>query len=467
MSIFVAYLCYRSYKELSDIQADIVDGKPFEIIQAAMILPMKKAPDLLNSNKGKNLWKGAIEKLKAEQIRNNPFNDPGNFLKRATSSEAVSSSAKNNNNLEESQDGATLADIVNSLLKKRRETVTTGMLGAPTSMFIKVPNISVNRCSPTELDTDAELNKNNNNIHNENIHSSNTSSSSSSSSRSQESYIYLTGGNPQIYESKVDILLTNQKPLKKSKKQDDINYSNYSQSSDSEDQNPPVFPKKHMERSEREKHSICKHDINSQNRKHSKSCCGDKSDECNSSSKPGSKNLVKVVVDINKKPTNRLPPKYNSSYPTIHLNKNDLKNNNSIVNIQQGETPNLTSQHKNLDLIQSESQTKEKESSDNISDDEDDENTNICPFKRSYRANNNTCGSISSNNNSSINERHNGVFDRQSFRDSVRRESQKRKERYYPSSSSDACERDFSEVSLPPLIHQNNHAADYAQVTLV
>ena len=163
MFCFVSFLCFKSYKELKEIQDDDLDGKPFELIQAAMILPIKKAPDLLTAN-GKNLWKNALEKLKQEQIKNNPLNQPSTFLSRGSVNNLVDEVRSNGNghmhkptgiHHSESETGS-FADIVNSLMSKRRDTCVAGTLGLPILSNPNIPKISINP-SPDDNDDDCNV----------------------------------------------------------------------------------------------------------------------------------------------------------------------------------------------------------------------------------------------------------------------------------------------------------------------
>ena len=143
MLCFVAFLCFKSHKELQEIKDDNLEGKPFELIQAAMILPIKRAPDLMNPN-GKNLWKNAIERLKQEQIKNNPLNEPSTFLSRGSLRSLVNEATRRNKGLQgspsgnnvrggsSSEENNSFADIVNNLMMKRRDTTFAGgVLGLP------------------------------------------------------------------------------------------------------------------------------------------------------------------------------------------------------------------------------------------------------------------------------------------------------------------------------------------------
>ena len=155
MLCFVAFLCFKSHKELQEIKDDNLEGKPFELIQAAMILPIKRAPDLMNPN-GKNLWKNAIERLKQEQIKNNPLSEPSTFLARGSLRSLVKEATLRNKSMQGSpsgniivrappsasaaaDDNSSFADIVNSLIMKRRNTTFSGgVLGMP---IISNPNV--------------------------------------------------------------------------------------------------------------------------------------------------------------------------------------------------------------------------------------------------------------------------------------------------------------------------------------
>jgi len=155
MFCFVSFLCFKSHKELKEIQDDDLDGKPFELIQAAMILPIKKAPDLLTSS-GKNLWKNALEKLKQEQIKNNPLNHPSTFLTRGSLSDLVDEIRSNGgghkpvSSRQAEPDNGSFASIVTSLINKRRDTRIEGTLGLPIISNQNIPKISINPCLDDE-----------------------------------------------------------------------------------------------------------------------------------------------------------------------------------------------------------------------------------------------------------------------------------------------------------------------------
>ena len=143
MFCFVAFLCYKSYKELEEIQNENIEGKPFELVQAAMVLPLKKTPDLLNSN-GKNLWKSAIERLKQEQMKNNPLNQPNTFLSRG-SSDQIASLVDRMKGKEKSENNS-FADVVHNVMSKSKEKeYSGGTLGLPIITNPNVPSICLNQ----------------------------------------------------------------------------------------------------------------------------------------------------------------------------------------------------------------------------------------------------------------------------------------------------------------------------------
>ena len=48
MFTFVGFLCVKSHKELEAVESQAKEAVPFEIVKAAMVLPMAKPPDLLD-----------------------------------------------------------------------------------------------------------------------------------------------------------------------------------------------------------------------------------------------------------------------------------------------------------------------------------------------------------------------------------------------------------------------------------
>jgi len=119
MSTFVCILCVHSHRELKQLRKEIPEDKsPFDVIQSTMTLPTQipKTLGTINGN-GKNLWIDAIEKIKSEQLNNNPLHKPETFLQRNLQEE------KNNNNNNN--------DVYSDIHVHRNSLFENGLIGAP------------------------------------------------------------------------------------------------------------------------------------------------------------------------------------------------------------------------------------------------------------------------------------------------------------------------------------------------
>ena len=440
MALFVGFLCYRSFRELSEIKIDSVDGKPFKIIQAAMILPIDKTPDLLNNNKGKNLWKGAIERLKQEQSQNNPLNDPSTFLKRASSSDKLNNNNNNNdsNNKQNQQDGSTLADIVNSLIKNRRETLTNGMLGAQ-NFKNHVPSISV-RSPSVDLEMTDEQRENTGKSDSNNLNSE------SSFSQGYNSEIKENHTRPVIYKSKAEVQLIN----KQKNGKNTATNKNLRQAKDPS----PIFKNKYA-------HVNDKHGIQSKRItffKDGSSCFDSSENESESSSgleentlrnesckQKAKRNRVEIVVEINR---NSFVQQEKDVFKE-HTHRDSTQNEYNLIQPKSPISLSPPSPKKQFNRLTNDNNNNSDDCWDNDgcvpeSACSDDSETTTTPIRDDGRA----------------------AFERNTFRESIRQESERRKEQYFPSTSS-SSERNFDNIALPPLIQQNQYTADYNKVTLV
>eukprot|EP00111_Clytia_hemisphaerica_P007038 TCONS_00020411-protein len=407
MFCFVAFLCFKSYKELQEIKQDNLDGKPFELIQAAMILPITKTPDLLTSN-GKNLWKSALERLKAEQIKNNPLNEPHTFLARGSLSSIVDAARKNGqiggNRAANMNTDNSFADIVNSLMSKRRDTTFQGgLMGFPIIENPNVPKIAVDSPEHDKLNKDISQSTNN------------------SRQETDPNFDFSSNASTESLDSN-----HNPKPRDQS----------YSSDDNSADENTDTL-KNHQSKSY----------------------------------KSNSKRFVEVVVelyDVHEKLKHKTTTsvKRRESHGNGCPNPNHEKRNyrpdnkrNSVNSIQdtkcKRESVNCTPDTKRVSL-----NSKPNDHRDSVFYRPD-----IVPNTTKPRPSQNSTSSIgTSDSNSSLSNdgTNSDILSTKQFRDSIRKESEKRKEQYFPNSP---------EKKLPPVDYNSipfkSNVADYTTVTLV
>lgn len=193
MFLFVGFLCIRSHKELAEVKRQTKEASPFQLVQAAMGLPLAKTPDLFRSSKGKNLWQGAIERIKLEQMQNNPLNNPETFLQRSSVSNDAEEGNGSNNNNNSPKTINKFSALVQTVMRNRAETILhDGQLGAP-----ELPSITIEN-NYISFDTDFHIEDDNNADPAED-----NSTASSSSSASLKS----VASTNRLYESKIGIWL--------------------------------------------------------------------------------------------------------------------------------------------------------------------------------------------------------------------------------------------------------------------
>lgn len=405
MICFVAFLCFKSHTELQEIKDENLDGKPFELIQAAMILPIKKAPDLLNPN-GKNLWKSAIERLKQEQIRNNPLSEPSTFVSKgslrsivdevANRNKNISSSSNPNNFLRErntlapSKTGgggpaadSSFAELVNNLMLKRRNTTFSGgTLGLPfVASNPHVPKIEVD--SPEH-----KL------IAKQNEEDTDSSSSSGSSPR-------------EAKDDEVDL--------------HDFSKTTFDTPNHHNETNPFSSMTNEKSTLRRENDYIT-----------------EKDEEEDGSASPvvANRRTMKVVVDLN-------------NFKNKHNNNKDRK---SLIGNDIGDTKHI----KDSNNTRKGTNFREHRPANDM--------TNINGIASTQRKPN--CLDNNHNDISAGSEEDEIVLERNRFRDSLRSEAQKRKDIYFPSISPDKKIAPSS-ADLTRAIPYKPRAADYTTVTLV
>ncbi|XP_057290111.1 uncharacterized protein LOC130612769 isoform X2 [Hydractinia symbiolongicarpus] len=191
MFLFVGFLCIRSHKELAEVKRQTKEASPFQLVQAAMGLPLSKTPDLFRSSKGKNLWQGAIERIKLEQMHNNPLNSPETFLQRSSVSNDAEEGSNNNNKSPKTNNK--FSALVQTVMRNRAETILhDGQLGAP-----ELPSITIEN-NYISFDTDFHIEDDNN------AHPADANSTASSSS---SALLESDSSTNRLYESKMDIWL--------------------------------------------------------------------------------------------------------------------------------------------------------------------------------------------------------------------------------------------------------------------